>query len=267
MIPDTALAVLTLLGVALGASGCDLPDAKNDRRVVVIAHRGNSTVAPENTLASVESAFEVGADMVEIDVHLTRDRVPIVIHDGSVDRTTDGRGLVAEMTLSEIKKLDAGAWRGAEFTGERVPTLREVVRITPSGAMLLLDVKVDGAEHEIAEAVRSEGFPFSRLAIGTWTSAQRDAFAAVMPDSYLLHSQPMPRNWNEAYLAEQRIRGVSVIESPDWSTELIRAVHRNSMDIWVYTVNDPGVMRRLVRAGVDGLETDFPKKALHARRY
>lgn len=97
------------------------------RRPLIIAHRGASAVAPENTIAAFRRARELGGDGVELDVTLTRDHIPVVIHDDTVDRTTSGNGEVSRMTLSEMKELDAGAWKGSAYRGQSVPTLSEVL--------------------------------------------------------------------------------------------------------------------------------------------
>src|ERR687886_2515618 len=96
-------------------------------RVWVVGHRGAMGHCPENTLASFERALELGADWIELDVHLSRDGALVVIHDESLDRTTDGHGLVKDHTLAELKRLDAGAWFGAAFAGQGIPTLDEVL--------------------------------------------------------------------------------------------------------------------------------------------
>src|SRR5688572_14064462 len=96
-------------------------------QVQVVGHRGAMGYCPENTMASFQRALELGADWIEFDVHLTRDGGIAVIHDETVDRTTSGRGLVKEHTLAELRQLDAGAWFGAEFAGEPIPSLDDVL--------------------------------------------------------------------------------------------------------------------------------------------
>lgn len=109
---------------------------------VAVAHRGYSAVAPENTLTAIEAAIRTGAEFVEVDTHATADGVPVVMHDGTVDRTTDGTGAVAELSLAAILDLDAGVSFSPAFTGERVPTLGHVLdHIKGSGSRLLLEVK------------------------------------------------------------------------------------------------------------------------------
>ena len=102
-------------------------DFLNSERVLNIAHRGASRVAPANTLAAFEKAAELGADGIELDVHLSADGVPVVIHDFTVDATTDGSGRVGDLTLTRLKELDAGSSFSLDFAGERIPTLAEVL--------------------------------------------------------------------------------------------------------------------------------------------
>ena len=110
----------------------------------MVAHRGASGLAPENTLAAFRKALEVGADAFELDVRLTRDGRAVVMHDRRVDRTTTGRGLVGTHTLEELKSLDAGSWYGAEFAGEEVPTLEEVFDTFPQELPIYVELKAKG---------------------------------------------------------------------------------------------------------------------------
>ena len=105
------------------------------------AHRGAMETHPENTLAAFREAVRCGAQMIELDVYLCKDGVPVVIHDPTVDRTTDGAGKVSELTLAEIKKLDAGGWKSPQFKGEKVPTLKEALDMMPVNIWLNLDLK------------------------------------------------------------------------------------------------------------------------------
>lgn len=107
----------------------------------VIAHRGASAYAPENTLASFQKAFELGADWFELDCHLSKDDALIVMHNGEVDKTTNGTGKINEMTLAQLKQLDAGAWFDAKFAGERIPTLEEALDCAKGRIGMYLEVK------------------------------------------------------------------------------------------------------------------------------
>ena len=109
----------------------------------LVGHRGALAVAPENTMASFERAWRDGADLVELDVRLSADDQVVVLHDATVDRTTDGSGLITELTVAELKRLDAGAWFDARFGGERIPTLVEVLAWAKWRVGLLLELKFD----------------------------------------------------------------------------------------------------------------------------
>jgi glycerophosphoryl diester phosphodiesterase len=121
--------------------------------VTIVAHRGWAGAAPENTLAAFELALsESDIPMIELDVHLSRDGVPVVIHDHSLERTTNGQGLVKMYRHDELRELDAGSWFGPEYAGERIPTLDEVLRLTKGRCRLQVELKVMGKEYEGIEA-------------------------------------------------------------------------------------------------------------------
>ena len=134
--------------------------------VPVAAHRGNARYCPENTLASFRSALALKPDMLETDLHMTRDGQLVLMHDHLVDRTTDGTGLVREKTLREIRALDAGAWKGEAFKGERVPTFEEFLALTAGEKDLLFNIELkdypaDSGEFAFASARRVQ-VPYSR---------------------------------------------------------------------------------------------------------
>lgn len=124
------------------------------------AHRGAMLTHPENTIAAFQAAIRAGAQMIEFDVYLTRDEKLVVIHDRTVDRTTNGTGLVSELTLQQIKELDAGSWKSPEFAGENVPTLKEVLAVMPEN--IWLNVHLKGGR-ELGAAVAREIVQVGRL--------------------------------------------------------------------------------------------------------
>ncbi len=109
----------------------------------IAAHRGASTSHPENTLPAFREAIRLGAHQIELDVYLTKDKQLVVMHDATVDRTTNGTGKIADLTLAQVKQLDAGSWKGPQFAGERVPTLEEALAIMPENVWLNLHLKGD----------------------------------------------------------------------------------------------------------------------------
>ncbi len=124
---------------------------------LVVAHRGASSLAPENTMAAVRKALELNVDIIEIDVHRSYDGELVVIHDDTVNRTTSGKGRVKDFTLDELKKLDAGRWFKLSFWGERIPTLREVLEETKDKTVLLIELKGERTEVRTVELVRELG--------------------------------------------------------------------------------------------------------------
>lgn len=138
---------------------------------LILGHRGASAYAPENTLAAFHLARELGADGIELDVQLTRDRVPVVIHDDDVDRTTDGKGRVSGMTVAEITRLDAGSWKSDEYRGEPIPTLAQVFDaladwLNPTGrarpCLINVELKTerlisDGLERQVLNTIARYG--------------------------------------------------------------------------------------------------------------
>ncbi len=124
----------------------------------ICAHRGENRVNPENTIPAFKAAIDLGAQMIEFDVRLTKDKKPVIMHDRSVDRTTNGRGLVGELTLEEIRRLDAGSWKSDKFKDVKVPTLQEVLDIMPENVRLNIHLKGDKELGKtVAETVKEKG--------------------------------------------------------------------------------------------------------------
>lgn len=231
--------------------------------VTVIGHRGNSSEAPENTVIAVKEAFALGADMVEVDVYLSRDGVPVVIHDETVDRTTNGKGSVSQLTVAQLKKLDAGSWKSLKYTHERIPTLAEVLQVAKARGRLLLDLKTEGMARTIAELVRKTDMAASRLAIGAWTVSQAKDFAHYLPGSQILRTNDDIGGAHKEFFEKQRARGISGFElGNNWSPEFVQAAHAHKMVVYAYTINDEPTMRKLIEMGVDAIETDVPRMLL-----
>lgn len=131
-------------------------------RILLGAHRGNSAEFPENTLAAFRSAIDLGVDLIECDVHLTEDGDLAVIHDPLLERTTSGRGLVRDHTMAQLKSLDAGSWKSPRFSGERIPTLKEVLTLAKDRVGVAIEIKslpfvYKGIEQAVARAIEDAG--------------------------------------------------------------------------------------------------------------
>lgn len=192
--------------------------ARRAGRPLISAHRGFSTAAPENTIAALDAAWRVGATVAEIDVQLTRDGHVVLMHDRTVDRTTNGAGFVKGLTLPEIKALDAGAWFDARFTGERVPTLAEVLEWSQGRLGLLVELK---------------NYPFREMPLVEKTIATVEAHRA--------ETSVVLAGFDHVMLAEiHRMR-------PDWPLEMICAER----------LADPVHAARAAGATLVGLEPQF----------
>jgi glycerophosphoryl diester phosphodiesterase len=236
---------------------------------LILGHRGASAYAPENTLAAFRRALELGADGFELDVTLSADGVPVVIHDDTVDRTTDGSGAVARLTLAQLKQLSAGKKFGPEFAGEHVPTLAEVFAAFSQPAIINVELKRDPSpgrelaakvvalihEHQVARRVILSSFYYDNLQ----RIKQLDAALPVG----LLYSPAEPlrvlRAWlNPGVRAEAHHPYYRLI-----NTLTRRGYGAKRVNVW--TVNDEADLRRLLRVRVDGVITDRPDVAVRVR--
>ncbi len=203
---------------------------KSERTVLTIAHRGASAHFPENTIAAFAAAIRAGADMCELDVQKTVDGALVVIHDDTVDRTSDGRGRVDMLTLAAIRRLDAGRWCGDQFAGVEQLCGLICARAADRTAMVS---SFDWAELEsvrrINPAIRL-GLLADRAPARLIDAAARLKAWSVNPDRKLI--QP----------------------------ELCATAHRRGLQVYVWTVDDPDEMRRMISAGVDGIMTNHPER-------
>jgi glycerophosphoryl diester phosphodiesterase len=230
----------------------------------IIGHRGAKVNAPENTIASIRRAYEEGARWVEFDVKLTADDVPILIHDATLERTTNGQGDVRNRTLDEIRRLDAGSWFGPAFAGERVPTLAETLDFMAAHGMgFNLEVKpCPGRARETAEIALNlvrERWPSDCPApiISSFSLDSLDAARKVAPElprGYLI--EKLPVDWRE----NARTLDCAAIHpnSRHLSRDQVREIKAAGYALLVWTVNDVGRARDLLSWGVDSLITDAP---------
>lgn len=227
-------------------------------RPVVVAHRGASAEAPGNTLAAFRRALERGARAMEMDVHRTADGHLVVIHDATVDRTTDGSGAIAAMTLDAIRRLDAGAWKGDAFKGERIPTLAEVCQLARGRAFLVVEIKAEGIADQVIALLEAEGVLGQSILISFSVDTVRRA-KELRPDATvgLLtgRADDLPR------VAELGLDAFC----PHFAaaTEaMARDLHAADRVLSVWTVNDEEAIRRMAAIGADFITSDDPALAL-----
>ena len=237
-------------------------------RAWVVGHRGAMGYCPENTLPSFERARALGADWVELDVHLTRDGRLAVIHDERLERTTDGHGLVGEHTLDELQHLDAGGWFAPEYRGLRIPDLDEVLAWAHANRMLV-DIEIknapvfyNGIERAVLDAVRRQGMLEQCIII----SFDHAAVARVRElDERIVTGVLYVARPADAGLGLARAVGADAL-LPHWSMlrpEDVNAAHEAGLAVAPWTSSDPQVLRTLVQMGVDAIATNHPDVLRH----
>lgn len=223
-----------------------------------IAHRGASGRFPENTLRAFNAAIDAGVQMCELDVQLTSDGALVVIHDETVERTTDGNGAVRAMTLVQLKRLDAGVRFRTEFKGERVPTLEEVMTLAEGRCGLNIEIKSAGVEHKVCELIVRRG----ALATAMISSFDWDALAVVRHFEPRMRVGLLASQWPARLVgAAFELKAESINPRANMVTEdLCIAAHERNLSVYTWTVDEPVEMRRLIAFGVDGIMTNFPER-------
>jgi len=277
-----ALWVLTLCPLARSAMTAETTQGFPPH-LSLQAHRGAAGLAPENTLAAFRMALDLGADGTEMDLQLTRDGVVVVIHDDTVDRTTDGRGRIGDLTLTEIKRLDAGAKFGPAFRGERIPTLRELIDLVKTSGKdrfrLNLEIKfAEGREGQPADleervlADLTETNFLGRVITQSFyhpSAAKMKRLAPGVPAGLLVGQKRQPGD-PVAAVRDHRVD----YYAPHYSLvtpELLRTLHQAGIPVVTWTVNDPADMRRLMSIGLgslpgDGMISDYPDRLVNLRK-
>ncbi len=241
----------------------------------VIAHRGYSGAYPENTLCAIRGAIAIGVDMVEVDVRLSRDRVPVIFHSPSLMPITACPRRVEELTVDELKTLDVGAWRGEVYCGERIPTLDEVLTLTRGRIPVNLDIKTPAAIDAVVARVQTHRMLDEVVLSGcTWAQARRvrqlepGLHVLMNVDGYLRTllrilsarlalflsqlqartAQPMGLNVSHHYAADRFIRDAATRNLP----------------IWTWTVDEPQRARQLAGLGAISITSNWPDRIMAA---
>jgi glycerophosphoryl diester phosphodiesterase len=236
----------------------------------IIAHRGASKLAPENTMFAFELAYILGAEGIETDVQLTKDNIPILIHDETLKRTTNGKGYVKDYTYEELKQLDAGSWFSSDFRSAKILTLDEFLSwIKPKNLSLNLELKNNKIDYNNLESIvyrmvkkhclekRTTISTFSPLSVTRLKTYQAELGIA------LLTSKP---NSNLVDYAKSLGANALHIKYRLVNTSLIEKAHASNMAVRVYTVNRYRQMMNCFQEACDGIFTDVPYKAITFRK-
>lgn len=265
-----SLVVLCLLNIqfvmAQTSDLLNLPTG-NDDGFIVIAHRGASAYAPENTHSAFKLAIEMKAEMIELDVSITKDGVPVVVHDETVDRTTSASGAVGSFTLAELKELETGAWFGKEFEGEPFPTLEEVLAYIDGNIALNIEIKTEavtdvaegGVVDKSVQLVKKGGVEdqiiFSSFDYRVMEHLNK--LAPEMPKALLYEKSQSGDLLPSELVAKYKVDAFNCSHrqlSKKWVADL----NDNNIPFLVYTVNDEKLMRKVIEKGAAGIFSDKP---------
>lgn len=227
---------------------------------LLIGHRGFTVRAPENTLVAIREAFAAGVDGCEVDVRLSADGVPVLSHDATVDRCTNGTGAVAQKTAAELGALDAGSWKYVRYRGEPVPTLEAAFEVAAPRGFLLLDLKHAGQAAAIVPLVRRLGV-VDRVIAGVWDAADALNWRELAPEipCFLIGklATPLPEGFFTEMLTGN-IRGFNYFGGT-LERSFVHAAHCRAMPVYAWTLNKRDEMERAVGLGVDAILTDDPE--------
>ena len=234
----------------------------------IFAHRGSKGTHPENTLSSFREAVRVGSEGIELDVHLTKDGQLVVIHDETVDRTTNGTGEIRNLTLAEVKAMDAGSWFKNDFAGEKIPTLDEVLHLLKElnfTGQLNIELKTDIIQYEglvekcLALQV-TESWPFA-IVYSSFNPYTLVELKKMKPDQEigLLFESVEWANKGDAMLEKESYH--PDLKLLDWTLEW----NTKQLPLRVWTVNEDTDINRCFELHIEAIFTDYPQKALQLK--
>jgi glycerophosphoryl diester phosphodiesterase len=223
---------------------------------LIISHAACGGHAPENTLAGIRKAIELGSEAIEIDVQASADGVPVLMHDLTVDRTTTGSGAIAALSLAELRALDVG--------GEPVPTLAEVLDLTMGKVLLVMEIKQPGIEEQIARVVHEKQALDDVMAWSFYPPALEGMRVAEprIPCALLVAGESMPQ-WDKMRSLALRlgVQGVSVF-TPGIDARIVEDCRRRGLALYTWTPDTETAIERAIRAGVDGVCSNFPDRVV-----
>ena len=273
LLPLTFVFLCSLIVNSLGqpamSQNYHLPKLFNDDGdgFVIIAHRGASAYYPENTMAAFRGAVDMTAEMIELDVMLSKDGVPVVFHDERLNVHTDGRGKVSNHTVKELKKLDAGSWFSEEFSGQKIPTLEEVLKFAADKIALNIEIKTEavsdqlhnGVEEKSLELVEKYGMEehvlfssFDYRAVEHLRELDSDISVALLHNNYR-YNRKLPYELVQRYKADAFNCSYRQL-----TKRRLANLREHDIPTFIYTVDAQSRMRKLITAGVTGIFTNKP---------
>jgi glycerophosphoryl diester phosphodiesterase len=241
------------------------------QKQIIIAHRGESFKAPENTISSINLAWEKGADAIEIDVRLTKDNQIVVIHDSHTKRVSGKYKRISKSNLEELRNLDVGKYKNSKYTGEKIPTLQEVLKTVTEGKKILIEIK----SHRkvvpfLKELIDNSGLQKNQIEIisfnlKTLIKVKRQIpycevfWVSAFNYCNICRFLKMPLNTIINKAIKYNLNGLDLLAHGILDAEKVKKIKSAGLKLYVWTVNDPEKARYLLNAGVDGITTDRAK--------
>lgn len=234
----------------------------------IIAHRGASGCSPENTIPAFRKAIEIGSNGIELDVHLTKDDKIVVVHDFNIDRTSNGKGYVKDYTLNELKKFDFGSWYGEKFTRVSIPTLEEVLELVKYynwNGLINIEIKngpifYPNIERKLIGTIREYGLE-ENVIFSSFNHYSLKILKEIDPsmDIGLLYMCGMYEPWE--YAKDLRAKALHPLYY-NIVPEIVIGCKKNGIELNPFTVDKPSDIEMMIKAGVDGVITNYPDRGL-----
>lgn len=265
---------LLLITFLQSSLAIQLSGQKSSSLPLIIAHRGASGSAPENTLAAVQKALDIQVPIIEIDVHLTQDHQLAVIHDATVDRTTNSRGAIKDLEMSFLKSLDAGSWFSEDYVGEKIPTLEEVMKLVDGKSSLLVEIKPTwtgdhSAEKQVLALIR-------KYKAHDWCIVQsfdskvlenmRELDPTIELHKLVVGNMPLlPLHYDTkwrwgSFMKYSQYAAVNPYYKL-LSKSKVKRLHKRGQKVFSWTIDDPEKISKTAKKNVDGIITNHPERA------
>ncbi len=226
-------------------------------KILLTGHRGAPYLAPENTLPSFLKAIEIGVDYIELDVRLTKDGIPVVIHDPTVNRTTNGTGYVSLFTYENLKKLDAGSWFSKEYKGLRIPSLREALEFIDGRVITIIELKEDGIEGKVIEILEELGLKYKAI-IASFDLKRIKEVRILAPS---IPTTAITVDFNDSFLqsALSALANRIAINISSLNPKIVRQIHLHGLTVDTWVINDITTARKVIDMGIDVITSDRPE--------
>ncbi len=235
---------------------------------LVIAHRGASSKAPENTIAAFNLAWDLNSDGIELDIRKTKDSLFVCSHDNNLNRLSSNKKNISSMSVSEIKEIDVGSWKSSKFKSERVPLLSEALSVIPEGKKVFIEIKVALKElDELISIVKKSKLKIKNCHFLSYVPSNIRKIKKDFP-SFKATLNTIPALYNyEIEKIKELIKnansdGISLHIDSSESIKLVKKLKKEKNFVLAWTVNDSRFMKKLIKCQVDGVITDYPQKLL-----